>query len=74
MTKKRIKDATTILGDSAMLAKIGSINFVAKEVKYHNSCRKAYINAAHRIEVEPKSNSEYTETRDFHDKCFFVLA
>lgn len=67
------EDAAAILGDSAMLAKTGSINFAAKEVKYLYSCRKAYIKANDHIEVESKPSSEYAETRDLYGKCFFIL-
>ena len=43
-----IKDAAKKLDDYVILAKFGDINFVSKEVKYHHSCRKAYINKADR--------------------------
>lgn len=59
MAEKHIKDAATVLGGSAMLVKIGSINFAAKEIKYHHSC---YINAADH-KVESKSSTEYAEMR-----------
>ena len=37
-----IKEAAIIQGDSIMQAKISGIDMIAKEVKYHHSCRSNY--------------------------------
>ena len=44
--EESIKQAAHLTEDHSMIAKVGNIDFVAKEVKYHHSCRKAYLNAA----------------------------
>ena len=74
MAEKRIKDAAVILQDDMMLAKICDIHFSAKEVKYHHSCRKSYINSADRVESTTKSTSEYAVLRGVHEDCFSVLS
>ena len=38
-----IKYAAKVLNDSNLLTAIGDVEFIAKEVKYHPSCRKAYL-------------------------------
>ncbi len=38
-----IKNAANILNNQSFLAKYGDIQFVAKEVKYHHTCRRAYV-------------------------------
>ena len=35
-----VKEAATILQDTDLLAKIGEVDFITKEVKYHHTCRK----------------------------------
>ena len=41
-----VKEAARALNDGPMLAKIGDINFHSKEVKYHNECKRDYMNKA----------------------------
>ena len=58
-----------------MITKIGDVDFVAKEVKYHHSCRKTYLNKAERLKQqsvnsEEKKDSEYHKIRLAHDKAF----
>ena len=42
--KKNIKEAARALNDSDLLVKIGDIGFHSKEVKYHNHCKREYLN------------------------------
>ncbi|MCG7875152.1 MAG: hypothetical protein N0C90_02335 [Candidatus Thiodiazotropha endolucinida] len=70
-----IKDAARILDDQEMITKIGSVDFVAKEVKYHHTCRKNYVNRAERkkqsiISGEEGEETEYRKLRAAHDKSF----
>ena len=58
-----------------MVTKIGDIDFVAKEVKYHHSCQKSYLNRAERLKhqmvnIEEKKGSEYQKLRSAHDRAF----
>ncbi len=43
-----IKNAAKVLDDHVFLAQYGDIDFIAKEVKYHHSCRKLYLASADR--------------------------
>ena len=42
-TQKSVKEAARILNDGPLLAKIGDIDFYSKQVKYHNECKRAYM-------------------------------
>ena len=68
----KIKDAAKVLHDDRLLLEVGDIDFVAKEVKYHHTCRKAYLNEAkcHMYKPEPSS---YQLLRDIHEKGFQTL-
>ena len=73
--EERIKEAACILEDHGMMTEIGDVDFVAKEVKYHHSCRKIYLNKAERIKQqslnrEEKKDSEYHKLRSAHDRAF----
>ena len=39
---EKIKKYATTLGDQALLSKLGSVDFVAKEIRYHDICRTKY--------------------------------
>ena len=41
--EQAVKEAATILQDTGLLAQIANVDFIAKEVKYRHSCRKAYL-------------------------------
>ena len=45
-----IKKAANILKDEPMLVKLGDLDLIAKEVKYHHSCRNSYYKKAERIQ------------------------
>ena len=40
--EEKIKKYVTTLGDQALLSKSGSVDFVAKAVRYHGMCRMKY--------------------------------
>ena len=62
----RVKEAAEILEDKTMLAKIESIGFHSKEVKYHNECKRDYLNKA-----RSASNSEKKlPVNTAHEKAF----
>ena len=41
---KSIYDTVVSLNDVEMLARISCVDIIAKEVKYHHSCKRAYFN------------------------------
>ena len=47
--ERSIKEAANALHDDIMLAKTAGIDFVAKEVKYHHSCKSLYLKSAGRV-------------------------
>jgi hypothetical protein len=56
------------LNDEPLLAKIQNIDFIAKEVKYHHSCRKGYLAIAKRA-CEKKISTLSVA----HDKAFSCI-
>ena len=47
--EEKIKKYATTLGDQALLSKLGTIDFVAKEKHYHDICRTKYQAAAEQV-------------------------
>ena len=45
----KIKKYATTLRDQALLSKLGSVDFVAKEIRYHGICRMKYHTAAEQV-------------------------
>ena len=45
----KIKKYATTLRDQALLSKLGSVDFVAKEIRYHGICRMKYQTAAKQV-------------------------
>jgi hypothetical protein len=43
-----IRNAAEALQDEVMMAKLGGIDLIAKEVRYHDTCRKSYLSQAKR--------------------------
>ena len=66
-----IKEAAIIQGDSIMQAKISGIDMIAKEVKYHHSCRSNYLRMASRKSGVKKDNDNATGS-SFKDICFYI--
>lgn len=59
-----IKKAATILKDEVMQARIIDIDMIAKEVKYHHSCRKAYLQRAQRDHL-PQTTSTKSDKHSY---------
>ena len=71
----RIQTSARKLNDWTMFTKIGDIDFVAKEVKYHHSCRRAYVKKADAITSDPATSSLADDsTRTVHKKVVIEVA
>ena len=73
--EEKIKKYTTILGDQALLSKVGSIDFVATEICYHGICRTKYQAAAEQVlktsqnkEAAKRSISLWHRGREVHSE------
>ena len=42
--QRNIKEAAQVLNDNDMLVKIGNVGFHSKEIKYHDGCKRRYLN------------------------------
>ena len=47
--EEKIKKYEITLGDQALLSKLGSVDFVAKDIRYHGICRTKYQTAAEQV-------------------------
>lgn len=71
---QKLKDAIVALNDQHLLAIVGDVDIFAKEVRYHHSCRRAYISKADRSRDHGnKTKSDYQEARDIHQNAFQKL-
>ena len=59
-----IINAAKTLNDDSFLCEYKNIDFVAKEVKYHNTCRKRYLANATRVQKKQDDTVKYTERRN----------
>ena len=50
--ERRIREAARVLKDDKILAKISGVDMIAKEVKYHHSCRSEYLKSAQRCTAQ----------------------
>lgn len=66
-----IKEAAKIVNDYKLLAKIADLDLIAKEVKYHHSCKNKYLKQAQRENV-PKSEEHNAKTHS-HESAFKQL-
>ena len=55
---KNVKEAAKTLKDEPMLVKLGELDFIAKEVKYHHSCRNSYCKRAERVHKTADGNQK----------------
>ena len=60
-----IKKSAETLNDSTMIAKVGQVDFVAKEVKYHHTCRRKYLNDADAYKKKAASASVTKEETSY---------
>jgi len=51
-----IQVAAKALNDDSLLAKIGGLDLIAKELKFHHSCRRSYIRRANNLQDDQSSN------------------
>lgn len=65
---KTIYDAAVKLGDHVMLTQITDMDFIAKAIKYHHSCRRAYIQKA-----ESESTPEQHTSTIMHQNAFVIM-
>ena len=75
--EEKIKKYATTLGDQALLSKLGSIDFVTKEICYHGICRTKYQTAAEQIsktsqnkEAAKCSINLWHRGREVHSEAF----
>ncbi|KAK3875465.1 hypothetical protein Pcinc_019677 [Petrolisthes cinctipes] len=66
-----IKDAVKARNDHELLASIASIDFIAKEVKYHHSCRRLYTKLASSI-GSPVDDKMHTSIRALTGNVVYV--
>lgn len=65
-----IKEAATVLNDYRILSKIADLDLIAKEVKYHHSCKNKYMKQAQRQQQQPKEQSSRIKS---HEMAFREL-
>ena len=66
-----IKNAAKILKDDRILSKIAGIDMIAKEAKYHHSCKRLFIRRADKLGVQ--SSTCLTENNRPHNEAFTTL-
>ena len=59
--ESRIVEAARLLVDNAVLVKISGIDLIAKEVKFHHSCRRKKLTAASRVKSSKDLNRPIAE-------------
>ena len=67
---KRIQEAAVILQDANILSKVAGIDLVAKEAKYHHTCKSSYLLAASRMTTSEIVTPELTKSvavRNIHE-------
>ena len=75
--EEKIKKCATTLGYQALLSKLRSVDFVAKEIRYHGICRTKYQTAAEQVsktsqnkEAEKRSINLWHRGREVHSETF----
>ena len=75
--EQKIKKHATTLWDQALLSKLGSVDFVPKETRYHGICRTKYQTAAEQVsktsqnkEVAKRSTNLWHKGREVHSETF----
>ena len=66
-----IRDAARILGDDIMLCKISGIDMIAKEARYHHSCKSKYLTRS--ANMIRKQKTEKSEKLQSHEEAFSKL-
>lgn len=60
--ENKIREAAKLLGDNTVLVKISGIYLIAKEVKFHHSCRSKKLAAAARVKSSGQKSSKNKNT------------
>lgn len=70
-----IMSSVKVLDDTKMRLKVDNIDFIAKEVKYHQVCRVFYQNKAKRRQRKNKKikMTLWKQEREAHKKCLDIL-
>ena len=70
----KIKEYATLLEDQKMLAKLGDVDFVAKEIVYHAICRTKYQTKSRQMKkrtmVQTNKPTKWHRSRSVHEKAF----
>ena len=64
-----IRTAAVALEDDSMITKLAGVDVIAKEVKYHHSCRRTYLRRAERL----AEDSKRSETSKLHEDAYGTL-
>ena len=56
--EEKIKEYAGCLDNQKLLSKLGSVNFVAKEIRYHSICRTKYQTAAEQTSKKMKGKEK----------------
>ena len=70
---ERIIEAAKILNNERVLAKFSYTDFVSKKVKYHSSCRKAFLADAQRVISSRSTGTGKSKLTDAHSKAFPLI-
>lgn len=68
----KIKQAATELKDHKMFARITAIDLKSKEVQYHHSCRRDYLNKAKAVKCNGKEHDCSSKIR-YHKEALATL-
>lgn len=60
--ENKIREAAKVLGDNTLLVKVSGIDLIAKEVKFHHSCRSKNLAAAARMKKTGQLSSKSQRT------------
>ena len=72
--ENKTKEYASLLQDNKMLARIGDIDFVAKETVYHAICRTRYQTRAGQVRkskvMQTRKTSSWHRSRSIHEEAF----
>ena len=73
-TAENIIDVARLLNHEQFLAKYENIDFIAKEVKYHHTCKRTYLNKGVSLKKSSEVTTEYKKIREAHTEAFEKLS
>lgn len=69
--QETVESQAKVLNDVEFLGRISGVDFVAKEVKYHQICKVNYGNRANAAEMKARPRKgEWHEKRNVHESAF----